>query len=104
MLIFKHIGGQIMRGFSKTDALRFFLTGAAVGAAVGLVFAPKSGSQTRKDIRRFSKKAANRLDDLQCDVREQITESYEQVMEVFDNVKEYVEDGKSKLQRIVRTA
>jgi gas vesicle protein len=93
-----------MRGFSKTDAFRFFFTGAAVGAVVGLMFAPKSGAQTRKDIRRFSKKAANRLDDMQSDVREQITESYEQVMEVFDNVKEYVEDGKSKLQRMIRTA
>ena len=93
-----------MRGFSKTDVLGFFLTGAAVGAAVALVFAPKSGAQTRKDIRRFSKKAINRIDDLQCDVREQITGGYEQVMEVFDNVKDYVEDGKSKLQRMIRPA
>ena len=93
-----------MRGFSKTDALGFFIAGAAVGAAVGLVLAPKSGAQTRKDISRFSKKTINKLDDLQCDVRDQITEGYEQVMEVFDNVKDYVEDGKSKLQRIIRPA
>ena len=93
-----------MRGFTKTDALGFFIAGAAVGAAVGLVLAPKSGAQTRKEISRFSKKTINKLDDLQCDVREQITEGYEQVMEVFDNVKDYVEDGKSKLQRMIRTA
>ena len=93
-----------MRGFSKTDAFGFFLTGAAVGAAVGLMLAPKSGVQTRKDIRRFSKKTVNRLDDLQCDVRDQINEGYEHVMEVFDNVKEYVEDGKSKIQRMMQTA
>jgi gas vesicle protein len=93
-----------MRGFSKTEALGFFVTGAAVGAAVGLILAPKSGAQTRKDIRRISKRAVNRLDDLQGDVREQISEGYEQVMDVFDNVKEYVEDGKTKLQRIIRTA
>ena len=82
----------------------FFITGAAVGAAVALLLAPKSGAQTRKDISRFSKKAINRIDDLQCDVREQINEGYEQVMEVFDNVKEYVEDGKNKLQKMIRTA
>ena len=93
-----------MRGFSKTDAFGFFIAGAAVGAAVGLVLAPKSGAQTRKEISRFSKKTINKLDDLQCDVREQITEGYEQVMEVFDNVKDYVEDGKNKLQRMIRTA
>jgi len=93
-----------VRGFSKTDAMGFFITGAAVGAAVALLLAPKSGAQTRKDISRFSKKAINRIDDLQCDVREQINEGYEQVMEVFDNVKEYVEDGKNKLQKMIRTA
>ena len=93
-----------MRGFSKTDAFGFFIAGAAVGAAVGLVLAPKSGAQTRKEISRFSKKTINKLDDLQCDVREQITEGYEQVMEVFDNVKDYVEDGKNKLQKMIRTA
>jgi len=93
-----------MRGFSKTEVVGFFVTGAAVGAAAALLFAPKSGAQTRKDIRRFSKKAVNQLDDFQTDVREQITEGYDQVMEVFDNVKEYVEDGKTKLRKMIQTA
>ena len=82
----------------------FFVGGAAIGAAVALLYAPKAGAQTRKDIRRFSKKTVNQLDDLQNDLREQITEGYEQVLEVFDNVREYVEDGRSKLQKMVRTA
>jgi len=93
-----------MRGFSKTDAVGFLIAGAAVGAVVALMIAPKSGAQTRKDLRRFSKKAVNQLDDLQSDLREQIADGYEQVIEVFDNVKEYVEDGKNKLQKIIRTA
>jgi gas vesicle protein len=93
-----------MRGFSKAQVLWFFFSGAAVGAATALLFAPKAGVQTRKDIRRFSQKAVNQLDDLQNDLREQINDGYEQVMEVFDNVKEYVEEGKSKLQKMIRTA
>jgi gas vesicle protein len=93
-----------MRGFSKTEVIGFFVTGAAVGAAVALLFAPKSGAQTRKDIRRFSKKAVNQIDDFQSDVRDQITEGYDQVMEVFDNVKDYVEDGKTKLRKMIQTA
>jgi len=93
-----------MRGFSKTEVVGFFVTGAAVGAAAALLLAPKSGAQTRKDIRRFSKKAVNQLDDFQTDVREQITEGYDQVMEVFDNVKDYVEDGKTKLRKMIQTA
>ena len=93
-----------MRGFSKNQAVGFFLSGAAIGVAVALLFAPKTGAQTRKDIRRFSKKAVTQLDDLQNDLREQIGDGYEQVMEVFDNVKEYVEEGRSKLQKMIHTA
>jgi len=93
-----------MRGFSKTEVVGFFVTGAAVGAAAALLLAPKSGAQTRKDIRRFSKKAVNQIDDFQNDVREQLTEGYDQVMEVFDNVKDYVEDGQTKLRKMIQTA
>jgi gas vesicle protein len=81
----------------------FLMTGAAVGAVAALIFAPKSGAQTRKDIRRFSKKTANQLGDLQQDVRDQVSGGYEQVMEVVDNVKEYVEDGKRRLQKVIKT-
>ena len=93
-----------MRGFSKGRIVWFFFSGAAVGAAVALLFAPKTGAQTRKDIRRFSKKPVNQLDDLQNDLREQINDGYEQVMEVVDNVKEYVEEGRNRLQKMIRTA
>ena len=72
---------------SKKQLTGLFLTGAAVGAAIALLYAPKSGVQTRKDIRKFSK----RTFDEGCD----------QVMGVFDNVKEYVEDGKNRLQKII---
>ncbi len=93
-----------MRGFSKTQVIGFFLTGAAVGTAVALLYAPKSGVETRKQIRRFSKKAVHQLDDLQNDLREQISDGYQQVMEVFGDAKEYVQEGRNKLQKMIRTA
>jgi gas vesicle protein len=93
-----------MRGFSKTEVAGFFLTGAAIGAVAGLLLAPKSGTQTRRDLRRFSKKTMDQLDDLQTDVREQITDRYEQVVEAFDNMKEFVGDGKTRLQKMVRNS
>jgi gas vesicle protein len=89
---------------SKTQVAGLFATGAAVGAVVALMFAPKTGVQTRRDIRRFSKKTMDQLDHLQCDVRDQVTERYEQVMEVFDNMKDYVEDGKTRLRKMIKTA
>lgn len=93
-----------MANFSKKKMVGFFLTGAAVGAAVALLYAPKAGAHTRRDIRKFSKRAVDRLDDLQCDVREQLNGGYEQVIEVFDNVKDYVEDGKNRLKKMMQTA
>ena len=93
-----------MRGFSKSQVFGFFLTGAAVGAVIALLYAPKSGVETRKQVRKFSKKTVHQLDDLQNDFREQISDGYQQVMEVFDNAKEYVQEGKDKVRKMLRTA
>jgi len=104
MLILTPLEVNCMRGFSKTQVIGFFLTGAAVGTAVALLYAPKSGVETRKQIRRFSKKAVHQLDDLQNDLREQVSDGYQQVMEVFGDAKEYVQEGRNKLQKMIRTA
>ena len=88
---------------SKTEMAGFLIAGAALGTLVTLIFAPKSGAQTRKDIRRFSKKTVDQLDDLQQDVRDQLSAGYEQAKEVVDNAKEYVKDGKSSVQKLIKS-
>ena len=115
-----------MARLSKSEAAGFLFTGAIVGAAVALLYAPKTGAQARRDIRKFSKRTVDRLDDLQDDIRNQVTgwvddisctvkdgltagkkfstESYEQVMDVFDGAKKVVEDGKNRLQKMIKTA
>ena len=115
-----------MARISKCQAAGFLMTGAVVGATIALLYAPKSGAQTRKNIRKFSERTVNRLDDLQEDIRDQVTDwvddvgsvvkngidagkklsthGYEQVMGVFDNAKKVVEDGKARLERIIHTA
>jgi gas vesicle protein len=115
-----------MAQLSKSEVAGFFLTGAVVGAAIGLLYTPKTGAQTRRDIRKYSKRTVERLDDLQDNIRDQVTtwvddisctvkdglnagkkfgtKSYGQVMEVFDNAKKTVEDGKNRLQRVINTA
>ena len=115
-----------MPRMTKSEALGFLLTGAAVGAAIALLYTPKTGAQARRDIRKFSKRTVARLDDLQEDIRDQVTgwvddvsssvkdgihagktfsnETYGQVMDVFDSAKKAVEDGKNKLQKMIKTA
>jgi len=94
---------EVKMSSSKTQLAGFLIAGAAVGACVTLMFAPKSGAQTRKDIRKFSKKTVNQLDELQQDVRDQVSGGIGGVMGVIDNVKEYVKDGKSGLHKLTKT-
>ncbi len=45
----------------------------------------------------------DQLDGLQSDVREQV-KNQSQVLEAFDNVKEFVGDGKLGLQQMIKTS
>lgn len=41
-----------MMKMSKKSGLGKFIIGAGIGAALGLLFAPKSGSETRRDLKK----------------------------------------------------
>jgi len=69
------------------------MTGAAVGALLGILFAPDRGSSTR---RRFSRKGYKYTDELESkfnDLIDNITEQFETVVE---EVNRMAEDGKLK--------
>jgi len=72
-----------MPRFTKTQVAGFFLAGAGIGAVAALLFAPKAGIQVRKDIRKISRKTLNQLDDIQSDLRDQISDRYAQVKKVL---------------------
>ncbi len=48
----------------KTNGILGFLAGAAVGAALGVLFAPRSGRETRERIRNKAGEAKDELDEL----------------------------------------
>jgi gas vesicle protein len=54
-----------------------------IGAAAALLFAPKTGVQTRKDLRRLSKRTMNQLEDLQSEIRDEISERYANVKKMI---------------------
>src|SRR5687767_7024850 len=111
---------------SMKQAAGFLCAGAMVGAAVALLYAPQSGVRTQNDIKKFARKTVNRLDDLQEDIRDQVgnwvddmaevvqdgvdrgktlgAEGYAQVLQGFDNMKQCVEDGRSRLEHMIKTA
>ncbi len=115
-----------MAQIDRKHAAGFLFVGAMVGAAVALLYAPQSGVRTKNDIKKFARKTVTRLDDFQGDIRDQVADwvddmtevvkdgvnrgtklgadGYDQVLKGFDNAKKCVEDGKSRIEQLIRTA
>lgn len=64
-----------------------FLTGAAVGSIMALLFAPKSGKELRKDIK-------NKSQDL-------IEDADEYLMKAKDKASQLINEGKKKSEKLV---
>lgn len=81
----------------KKSGLGKFVLGAAVGAAVGVLLAPKKGSETRKDLK-------NRLDDLVNKAKELNMEDVKFAIEMkVTEIKNELEDlDKEKVLKIAK--
>jgi gas vesicle protein len=73
------------------DTLCAFILGGLIGAALGVLYAPKSGKETRQDIKRFSEDVADKVKDLGEDFTEKGRKVYE---EGKDKINEVLEAGK----------
>ncbi|NTV48065.1 MAG: YtxH domain-containing protein [Geobacteraceae bacterium] len=88
--------------------------GGVIGAGLALLFAPQSGSRTRKDILRYSKKARNQVDEVVDDLAANVSDLVETIGEKTDDLLEkgkdvaggarkdlirLIEEGASKLEK-----
>lgn len=73
------------------------LAGIAIGASLGILFAPDKGSDTRKKIMRKGNSYASDLGDKFNDFIETMTGKFETMMEDASHL---VENGKAKMERI----
>lgn len=83
---------------SKSYGLAWFLAGLGVGALVGILYAPKSGKETREDIASGARESAEYL-------RARTREAAENVSAIVDRGKEqvnaFVDRGKEQVGEYV---
>lgn len=84
-----------------------FLVGLAVGAGLALLFAPQSGAETRRFIRRRARRAGEQMrtaaEDLGDDVRDKVDHLKHRVEDSIDHVRDTVQREKRHAKDAVRT-
>lgn len=81
-------------GMSTATVLVSFLAGAALGAGLALLYAPKSGSETREQI-------ADLADDAVDKIKEYAKEAQEKIKTAMDEGKDAVLEKKSILSSAI---
>src|ERR1700750_3050449 len=88
-----------------TVGLGWFLAGLGIGALVGVLYAPKSGRETREDLMASALDAKERAADLAQQGRERASQFAEQgkqqVNEYVDRGKEYYDRGRTQWSQYV---
>lgn len=81
------------------------VAGGIIGAGVALLFAPKSGKQTRKDIVRYSRKVKRKAGDLVDDFSDTVSGLVdtvgEKATEIIAQGKDLAQDAKREVLQVV---
>ncbi len=80
----------------RDSSLLAFLLGAAVGAAVGLLYAPRTGKETRAHLKKLTEDFAEDAEEVGIDLREK---GKRFVNDSKVKVSELIEKGKAKFKK-----
>lgn len=83
------------QGSRVGTAITFLLIGLGAGAVVGMLFAPKTGRQMRRDLRRGYEQARDTFDDLKETAREFAEDA-------VDRGSEFAEDLRDRVKPLTR--
>jgi gas vesicle protein len=80
-------------------AVSFLLIGLGIGAAVGMLLAPKSGKQIRKDLRRSYDDTIDTISDWTDEAKERFEEVVEKGAGLTEQLREKAEPLTRRLRR-----
>src|SRR5208337_5198924 len=90
---------------NKVNGLAWFLAGLGVGALVGILYAPKSGRETRQNLATGAREGTEYLRNRGHQVAEQVSvlvdKGKEQVGEYVDRGREVVDRGRAQWEEFV---
>jgi len=72
----------------------WFVAGAAIGATIALLYAPQSGRETRRIIKRKTREGREAIADTGRDLWDKGRELYEKGVRVADDAAEMIERGR----------
>ena len=75
-------------------SLVWFIAGAAVGASIALLYAPQSGKETRKLIKKKTREGREVLAETAGDLMDKGRDLYEKGLRVADEAAEMIERGR----------
>src|SRR4051812_27349884 len=85
-----------MKESNGGDKLLYFIAGAGIGAALGLLFAPKSGRETREILARTANEGRDYLTNKVGEGREYIEQGKRKVTDDFTS---FIDRSKEAVQR-----
>jgi gas vesicle protein len=86
-------------GVGTGTVIAFLLIGVGVGAAVGLLLAPKAGRQLRKDLRRGYDDALDTVSDWKDEARDRFKDVVEKGADFADELRSKAEPLSDLLRR-----
>ncbi len=78
------------QGSRVGTAITFLLIGLGAGAVVGMLFAPKTGKQMRRDLRRGYEQARDTIDDWKENAREFAEDAIDRGSELAEDLRDRV--------------
>jgi gas vesicle protein len=83
-------------------AITFLLIGLGAGALAGLLLAPKTGKQLRRDLKRGYEDAREKLDDWADEAKDRVREASDRVRDVASRGADLADDLRDKVEPLRR--